>query len=268
MKVLYLECKMGAAGDMLMAALYELMDSKQKSAFLEKMNNSILPGVEVHPDTVTSCGIVGTRMDVTIGGESEDHYSIQEAYGDDHGAFHSHHHADLDQIDHLIDTIELSEAVRSHAKVIYRTIAKAESVVHGCPVNNVHFHEVGTLDAVTDIVGVCYAMELLEVEHVISSAVHVGSGTVRCSHGIMPVPAPATAQLLIGVPFYSSEVQGELCTPTGAALLSHFVESFGPMPVMMVEKIGYGMGARVFTQVNSIRAFLGEMQRHNNYLCD
>ena len=116
---------------------------------------------------------------------------------------------------------------------MYDAIAQAEAKAHGCPVGDVHFHEVGALDAVADVAGVCYALYLLQPEQILVSPVHVGSGTVRCAHGVMPVPAPATANLLSGVPIYGGTVQGELCTPTGAALLTHFAQSFGPMPVML-----------------------------------
>ena len=137
-------------------------------------------------------------------------------------------------------------------------IAQAEAKAHGCPVGDVHFHEVGALDAVADVVGVCYALYLLQPEQILASPVHVGSGTVRCAHGIMPVPAPATANLLAGVPIYGGTVRGELCTPTGAALLTHFAQSFGPMPVMTAQTVGVGIGTKTFEQANCVRAFLGE----------
>ena len=128
---------------------------------------------------------------------------------------------------------------------------------------DVHYHEVGALDAVADVAGVCYAMHLLDPDLVTASPVHVGSGTVTCAHGIMPVPAPATAALLKGVPIYGGAIQGELCTPTGAALLKTFVQAFGPMAAMEVEKIGYGIGTKEFEQANCVRAFLGEEEPQN-----
>ena len=141
---------------------------------------------------------------------------------------------------------------------MYDAIAQAEAKAHGCPVGDVHFHEVGALDAVADVVGVCYALYLLRPEQILASPVHVGSGTVQCAHGIMPVPAPATANLLSGVPIYGGTVRGELCTPTGAALLAHFAQSFGPMPVMTAQAVGVGIGTKQFEQANCVRAFLGE----------
>ena len=158
----------------------------------------------------------------------------------------------------ILETLPLSEKVRRDAKEVYAAIAGAESRVHGVPVEEIHFHEVGSLDAVADVTAVCLLMELIGAERVIASPVHVGSGKVRCAHGILPVPAPATALLLKDIPIYSGEVKGELCTPTGAALVAHFASSFGAMPVMRVEKIGYGMGKKDFEAANCVRALLGE----------
>ena len=141
---------------------------------------------------------------------------------------------------------------------VYRLIAEAEAHVHKRPVDEIHFHEVGTLDAVADVTAVCLLMERLAPEQVIASPIHVGSGTVRCAHGILPVPAPATAYLLCDVPIYGGEIQGELCTPTGAALLKYFVTSFGKMPVLYTEAIGYGMGSKDFPAANCVRAMLGQ----------
>ena len=138
-------------------------------------------------------------------------------------------------------------------------IAEAESHIHGVPVTEIHFHEVGSMDAIADVTAVCALMEKLGVEKVIASPVHVGSGHVHCAHGIMPVPAPATAYILKEIPMYGGEIKGELCTPTGAALLKHFVDTFGDMPVMKTEKVGYGMGKKDFPIANCVRAMLGEL---------
>ena len=163
-------------------------------------------------------------------------------------------------IDALIDALPVSERVRADAKAVYGLIADAESRVHGRPVTEIHFHEVGTMDAVADVVGVCLLMEQLAPEQVIASPVHTGSGHVHCAHGILPVPASATALLLEGIPSYSAGVRGELCTPTGAALLKHFATRFGDRPVMTVSAVGYGMGKKDFEQANCVRAFLGESE--------
>ena len=273
MKTLYIECNMGAAGDMLMAALYELLEDKQ--GFLDVMNGLGLPEVSVKAVPGSTCGIAGTHMQVTVNGQEEcepeghhhDHGHEHEHHHD-HGHGHDHHHdhhhsghfhASPGHIAEMIDHMEcLPAEVRKSARSVYDRIAGAEAKAHGCPVGDVHFHEVGALDAVADVTGVCYAMYLLAPERVVVSPIHVGSGTVRCAHGIMPVPAPATANLLEGIPFYGGEVKGELCTPTGAALLAHFADEFGAMPVMKGQGVGIGIGTKQFGQANCVRAFLGE----------
>lgn len=259
MKILYLECNMGAAGDMLMAALYELLGEERKKTFLDSMNGLGLPGVAVVPDSVRTGGIGGTHMRVTVRGQEEGvHERGRHHDRHDHEHHHEHHHATPGHIGGLIDGLPLPREVREQARRVYDAIAQAEAQAHGCGVGDVHYHEVGALDAVADVVGVCYAMYLLAPDQICASPVHVGSGTVKCAHGLMPVPAPATANLLLGVPTYGGEVKGELCTPTGAALLKTFVRSFGPMPLMETERIGYGVGTKKFEQANCVRAFLGE----------
>ena len=161
-------------------------------------------------------------------------------------------------ITQVIDGLQASDFVKDNAKAVYQLIAKAESQVHGRTVEQIHFHEVGTLDAVADVAGFCLLVEMLGPEKIAASPVHVGSGHVHCAHGILPVPAPATALLLQGIPIYSGSVRGELCTPTGAALLKHFASVFCPMPPMTVRQIGYGMGKKDFAMANCVRAFLGE----------
>ena len=152
----------------------------------------------------------------------------------------------------------LPEEVKAHVKAVYDSIAEAESAVHGVPVTEIHFHEVGTADALADVAGVCLAMHMLRPQQVLASPVHVGSGMVRCAHGLVPVPAPATAKLLEGIPAYGGNIKGELCTPTGAALLRHFAERFVPMPVLTLEKTGYGMGNKDFEAANCVRALWGD----------
>jgi len=252
---------MGAAGDMLMAALLELMPDKD--AFLIKLNGLKIPNVRVSAEPSVKCGIMGTHVSVLVHGEEEDehHHHNHDDHHDDH--HHDHHepdyhdHAGLWEIEHLLHHLDLPEKVREDALAIYGLLAKAESEVHGRPVTEVHFHEVGMMDAVVDIVGVCMLMHELKPDRVIASPIHVGSGQVKCAHGLLPVPAPATARLLIGIPTYSGTIRGELCTPTGAALLRHFVHEFRTMPPMKTKKIGYGMGKKDFEACNCVRAMLG-----------
>lgn len=254
MKTIYLDCSMGAAGDMLMAALYELLDDK--AAFLRRMAALELPGIEISAEPAVKCGVTGTHMRVLVHGEEEDHAHHHE-HEHEHEHAH-HHHTGLHEIEHRIAHLDLPEAVRSDALAVYRSIADAESRVHGAPVEEIHFHEVGTLDALADVVGVCLLLHLLAPDAVYASPVHVGSGQVKCAHGILPVPAPATALLLTGIPICSGDIRGELCTPTGAALLRHFVTTFGPMPALRLAKTGYGMGTKDFPAANCVRAMLGE----------
>lgn len=255
---------MGAAGDMLLSALYELLEDKE--GFLGTMNGLGLPGVHLEAQRAATCGITGTHMKVTVYGEEEEehHHHHGHEHNHDHHHDHDHHHATPGHIAHLIDHLPLPEEVRTQAKGVYDAIAQAEAKAHGCPVGDVHYHEVGALDAVADVTGVCYALYLLKPERIVVSPIHVGSGTVKCAHGIMPVPAPATAALLAGVPTYGGEVLGELCTPTGAALLAHFAQSYGPMPLMAVEGVGYGVGTRQFERANCVRAFWGDSQEEGN----
>ena len=251
MNILYLDCAMGAAGDMLMAALLELLPDKD--TFLRDMNALGLPGIEVTAEPSVKCGVTGTHVHVFVHGEEEGH----EHHDHEHEHGHEHHHTGLHELERRIGQLPVPEAVRTDARAVYRSIADAESRVHGAPVDQIHFHEVGTLDALADVVGVCWLMHRLAPDAVYASPVHVGSGQEKCAHGILPVPAPATALLLEGIPCYGGAVRGELCTPTGAALLRRFVTKFGPMPPLCIGKIGYGMGTKDFEAANCVRAMLG-----------
>lgn len=278
MRTIYLDCSMGAAGDMLMAALLELLP--EKDTFLQKMQSLGLPGLEISAEPSVKCGITGTHMRVLIHGDEEGHphEHAAEAHAHSHADapeaaharvhVHPHHHTDLDELTHRISHLNVSEAVRSNILAVYQSIADAESRVHGVPVEQIHFHEVGSLDALADVTGVCLLMELLAPERVLASPVYVGSGQVRCAHGILPVPAPATALLLEGIPIYGGSIRGELCTPTGAALLRRFVTRFGPLPPMRVEKTGYGMGTKDFEAANCVRAMLGQTEESAGHILE
>ena len=315
MKTIYLDCGMGAAGDMLTAALYELLpDEAAKAAFLEKMNTLGIPGVKVSCEIVSRCGICGTHMTVTVNGTEEesqdvetmpehvhehethehchedhdhDHEHGEHDHGDEHAHDHvhshdhdhtdhahshdhdhtdhvhshdhaHHHHSSMHEIGHIVEALPVSDKVKTDVLAVYELIAEAEGHAHGVPVSQIHFHEVGTMDAVADITAVCLLMEELAPEQVVASPVCVGTGKVHCAHGILPVPAPATADLLRGVPVYGGTIRAELCTPTGAALLKHFASAFGPLPLMTVERIGYGMGKKEFEAANTLRAMYGD----------
>ena len=268
MKTLYLDCSMGAAGDMLAAALLELLPDPD--AFVAELNALAIPGVKFSRETSVKCGITGTHLQVTVHGEEEDAHDHHHAHSHDHHHDHAHahhhnhahihhHHASLHNIEHIVrGHLSLPATVADNVMAVYRLIADAESKAHGKPVSEIHFHEVGTMDAIADITAVCLLMHRLAPDEIIVSPVHVGSGQVHCAHGILPVPAPATATILQDVPIYGGSIQGELCTPTGAALLKHFANSFGDMPVMRTSAIGYGMGQKDFPAANCVRALLGE----------
>ena len=257
MKTLYLDCSMGAAGDMLTAALLELHPDPED--FLRRLNAAGLPHVETRREIVTKNGVCGSLVTVTIGGQEEEPDGAGE---------HHHHRRHLPDIETLLSGLKVSERAKADALTVYRLLAEAESKVHGTAVEQIHFHEVGELDAIADVLAVSMLMEELAPERVIASPVQVGSGTVRCAHGILPVPAPATAELLRGIPFYTGDIPSELCTPTGAALLRHFCSSFGPMPALRVDRIGYGMGKKDFPRLNALRAFLGESEDEGETLLE
>lgn len=253
MKTLFLDCGMGAAGDMLTAALLELLPDPDR--FMNEVNALGIPGVRTSAVKAEKCGITGTNVHVLVNGVEEGDDDHDHT---DHG--HEHHHHGMHEIQDIVDALPLSATVKNNVMSVYRLIADAESEVHGMPVSEIHFHEVGAMDAITDIVSVCMLMERLAPDQVIVSPVNVGSGHVHCAHGILPVPAPATALLLRGIPMYSGSVDGELCTPTGAALLKFFATSYGDMPVMEVSSVGYGMGNKDFEAANCVRSLIGETQ--------
>ena len=245
MRTLYIDCSMGCAGDMLTAALLEL--HQDKDDFLSRMNAALGGKAVLTAAPDSKCGLRGTHVTVLINGDEEGEKT-----------HHHHEHTSITEIMAFIDSVPLDEAIRENAKKVYSIIAEAESRVHGHPIENVHFHEVGSLDALADVLSVCALMHELAPERILASEVNVGSGTVRCAHGVLPVPAPATELILRGVPIYSRQIKSELCTPTGAALLKYFVSEFGAMPTMKIENAGCGTGKKNFECANVVRAFIGE----------
>lgn len=245
MKTLYIDCAMGCAGDMLTAALLEL--HPDRDGFIARMNDALGGKAVLSAKPDRKCGVMGTHVTVLINGDEEGEPER-----------HHHHHTSVAEITEFIDTVPLADVVKDNAKAVYTHIAEAESRVHGHPIENIHFHEVGSLDALADVLSVCELMHELAPDKVLASPVNVGSGFVKCAHGVLPVPAPATELILRGVPIYSGEIKSELCTPTGAALLKHFAEDFVPMPVLRVERVGCGTGKKNFETANVVRVLLGE----------
>ncbi len=246
MRTLYLDCSAGVSGDMMLGALCGLLDDPHELEGM--MKDAGIPHVDVRIEKASVSSVSGNRVRVLVHGE-EEHQNDGR-----HG-----HHGTQGSKESVISGLNVSETVKKHALEIYGSIASAEAEVHGRPVDEVHFHEVGAMDAVADVVGTCMLMERLGAERIVASPLRTGYGQVRCAHGVLPVPAPATAILLRGVPVYAGDAEGEFTTPTGAALISHFVQEYGRMPLMTYDRIGTGFGGIEAAGVaDMLRAFLGE----------
>ncbi len=252
MKTLFLDLSMGAAGDMLAGALLALLPEAERTDFLQRFNTLLPEGVSARAEGAQQCGVTGLHFAVTVHGE-------EEHEGGEPHHHHHHSHAGLMEIGALLEAMALDEDVCDEVMAVYEAIAEAESEVHGVPVTEVHFHELGALDALADITATVMLLRFLAPDRIAATPVSVGSGTVHCAHGVLPVPAPATALLLRGIPARAGDAAGELCTPTGAALIRHCVTEYGVMPAMAVERIGSGFGTKKFPgRPNCIRALLGE----------
>ena len=203
---------MGAADNMLTAALVELTDDPAKT--IEELNSLGIPDTVFDKEMSIKCGITGTHMKVLLNGQEEDEHMHDHHYGHehhhhdhDHEEGHHHHHSDMHRISHIVnDHIKVSEKVKKDILDVYRLIGEAEAKVHDTDIDHIHFHEVGTMDAIADVTAVSYLIDKLGVDQIIASPVHVGKGTVKFAHGILPVPAPATAEILKGIPIYSKEI--------------------------------------------------------------
>jgi uncharacterized protein (TIGR00299 family) protein len=274
-RILYFDASAGVSGDMFVGALLDL------GASLDVVRRHVaclgVAGIELRTRRVTSRGISATKFDVLAAGTEEpvDGITGQSGcgHGDPHGAAGRHHdhglgcprrqhrhaHRGLAEIRALLRGSSLPPAVTRDAVGVFERLAAAEAKVHGVEPDAVHFHEVGALDAIADIVAAASAFGQLSPDEALCSPIHVGSGTVRCAHGVLPVPAPATLELLKGAAAYSDGTAGELATPTGVALLRHFCVGFCPMPPLVVEAVGYGAGTRDFGMPNVLRATLGEV---------
>jgi len=237
MKRAYLDCSSGISGDMFLAALLDAgVDARRLLRELKKMR---LGFYEFKLTRAVRGNLVGARVDIRIPAQQPPRK--------------------LGDIEEMMGKTELAETVKEKALKIFRRLAEAEGKLHNLPPGEVHFHEVGAVDAIIDIVGACLGLELLEVSELTCSPLNVGGGRVEAEHGSLPVPAPATAELLKEIPIYSTGIEGELVTPTGAAIVSTLAASFGPMPAMKVERIGYGAGEKdIPGQANVTRLFVGE----------
>jgi pyridinium-3,5-bisthiocarboxylic acid mononucleotide nickel chelatase len=239
MRIAYFDCFSGASGDMILGCLMDAgLSVERLREELAKLN---LSNYDVKVEKVIKKGIGGSRAIVVI---DEDH--------------HHHHHRRLHDIEEIIRTSGLGEPVKQKSIEIFRRLAEAEAKVHQTTMDRVHFHEVGAMDAIIDVVGGVAGLAAMGIERVYCSPLHVGTGTVKCAHGILPVPAPATAELIKGKPFYSTGTLGELLTPTGAAILTTISCGFGPVPAMTLGQIGYGAGACEPEIPNLLRILIGE----------
>lgn len=237
MKSLYLECNMGVAGDMLCASLLDTLDTKSKEYIINKLN-TLLSDVTVSFREVSKNGIRATKFDVNIKKDGHTHTSISEIYN-------------------IIDGFDIPQQVKENAKAVYKLIAEAESKVHGTTVADVHLHEVGAKDAIIDITACCLLIDYLQIVKIVCSPIATGFGEVKTAHGIMPVPAPATAELLSKIPCFTGDIKSELTTPTGVALVKFFANEFSASNGEY-EKIGYGAGTKDFEKPNIIRTFIKE----------
>ena len=280
MKTLYLDCFSGAAGDMLLGAL---IDAGVRFDDVRRALGSlaISPDV-VWTERVTRAGITATKFCVRGEIAPREHvhahaHAHAEGHGHGHshphedGASHDHHHQDththvdrhrtLAEISQLIDGSALSSTGKARAKQLFTTLGEAEAAVHGISLDRVHLHEVGALDSIIDIVGSVFALEQLDVTRIVASPLNVGSGSIRSAHGLYPVPAPATARLLTGVPVYSGPQAAEMVTPTGALLVTAYAQEYGTLPSMRIQQIGYGAGSRDFADTpNVLRVLIGESE--------
>lgn len=243
---------------MLMAALFSLVQDKQY--FLQKMN-ALLPGIAVSPEEVYCRGVHGIRMSVAIDGLEENSVDCapqKTACRFPEKYLYPGMPAATNKNRKLIARLALPDAVIENIYAVHRIITDAEAAVHGRPVDRIHFSRLGNLDAIADIAGVCLLIHMLAPARIVASPIHVGSGYIECPHGILPVPAPATAHILSGVPTYGGAIKGELCTPTGAAILKHFAFAFQPMPYMEVTDAGNGFGKKQFKAASCVRALMGQ----------
>jgi uncharacterized protein (TIGR00299 family) protein len=239
MKIAYFDCFAGASGDMILGAL---LDAGLELATLKNEISKLrLSHYDLQVKKVVKRGLGGSQALVIVDEK-----------------FHHHHHRHLKHIEEIIAGSDLNEPIKSKSVEIFTRLAEAEAKIHQTTIEQIHFHEVGAMDAIIDVVGAVAGLVALGIQKVFCSPLHVGTGTINCAHGTLPVPAPATAELIKGKPVYSTGVSGELLTPTGAAILTTLASAFGPMPAMTVETIGYGAGTSEPAIPNLLRLAIGE----------
>jgi len=246
MRIAYFDCFSGASGDMILGAL--LNAGLELTQLRKEINKLHLTHFEIKASEITKRGIGAVRAEVTV---DEDH--------------HGYYHRNLHDIRQIINKSDLGEKVKHKSLEIFANLARAEAKVHRTKVDQIHFHEVGAMDSIVDVVGSVTGLEFLGIEEVFCSPLHVGAGTVECAHGTLPVPAPATIELIRDTPVYSTGVTGELLTPTGAAILTTLASGFGPMPYIILKASGYGAGASEFSIPNLLRVIIGETEKGKEF---
>ena len=255
MKIAYLDCFSGASGDMINGALLDA--GVPIETLRQELQKLPFEHFEIRTEKVMRCGISATRFEV-LDQEEADHHPEKNEEGNP--AHHHHSHRHLKDLEEMIDHSALQEELKEKARQVFRLIAVAEAKIHQMPVEEVHFHEVGAVDTIIDVVGALVGFQILGIGKVLCSPINVGTGTVVFSHGTFPVPAPATVEILRGVPIYSTDSQAELVTPTGAAIVTALASGYGEMPAMRVERIGYGAGFRDLRRPNVLRLLLGQTE--------
>ena len=252
MTVLYYDCFSGISGDMHLGAMIDLgVDPK---FLIDQLGRLDLSGYELKITRDQKKGITGTKVDVVLD---------ENPHGHDHGHHHDHHHhRNLEDISRIIDDSDLSKVVKDRSIRMFRKLAEAEGKIHNKPIQEVHFHEVGAIDSIVDIVGAAICIESIAPDMIMSSAVELGGGFVKCEHGTFPVPAPATAEILAGVPVKSGAAPFETTTPTGALILACNADKFGPMQDLRINKTAYGIGNRDMDIPNVLRIYLAESTGH------
>lgn len=292
MKTLYLDCFSGISGNMFIGMLIQAGVPFEE--FQKAMAQLGLDGYSLICQPVNKLGIQSVYYNVLLDSEQDHHHHHDHEEGHDHdhgheeghghghhdhhnhgqtvktaaslidatGHHHHHQHRGLADITAIIEASPFTEEIKQKSLAVFQALAEAEAKVHGVPVSDIHFHEVGAIDCILDIVGTIWALDYLHIEQIGTSALHVGSGFVRCAHGIMPVPAPATAELLAGLPYYSTDIDGELVTPTGAALVKTLASYAGPRPEELIhETTAYGAGTKDLAIPNVLRGFIGECKK-------
>lgn len=260
MRVAYFDAFSGVSGDMTVGALIDAgADAQELIRGLEQLGL----GANYRAEKTVRYGITATKFHVLMGDRPADEIPHGHSHPHSHthvhpAETHEHHDRGLAQILELIDKAEIPSAVKASSARVFQVLGEAEAKVHGVAVEKVHFHEVGAIDSIADIVGTCYGLHLLDVDEVYSSAINLGSGTVKAAHGVLPVPAPATALLLRDKPVYVDGPRVELTTPTGAAILAALAKGYGSMPTLSIESLGYGAGTKDFpNRANVLRITIG-----------